>query len=850
MASPKSVDDEFESVVIDPAEPLKGIVVCCTSIPPDQRTSIASKVAELGGVHKYDLTPDVTHLVVGDYDTPKYRHVARERPDIKAMDITWIEAMSELWKNDDDIDYAALESQYQLKPLEKRGVDTSNGQPATRESLLICLTGFGDQREAIAQKITAGGGLYTGDLTRRCTHLIVNKPEGKKFVAARSWGIHAVTLTWLDQTIARGMILEESKFDPTLPPEEQGKGAWVKKDPRRAAWGKRSRSAMANATEDGPRKLRKTASMKLNSQRNNLWGDILGRSTSREYSFAHEQEKPPVVGAQSRGEQDPKPRPLPQPELEPTIPVLQEQQGVFASCYFYVHGFNSQRTSVLEQTIATLGGSICSFLHEAALGPFPTTPLGRFLIVPQTSQPVTHPPENYDGLYVVTEYYIESCLHNKQFLDPNEHVLGRPFPLFPIPGFEDLTVCTAAFTGIELNQVARSLAQLGARFEEEFRRGISVLVCKSLASMRKEKLRMAIRWGVPVVSAEWLWECISTGFKVPLEDFIFPELKDRYDMPQPQSQPQQLIKPVADALPKAAAKPIQRTHSEPFTTTSKPSKSKPPAGAGVDTTAFDHDSPEKPRQKPTETHDSLVSADFATALTHPAAESFPQDQDFEAPLAEVSSTRLNKSPLGKHAFTRTRSEPTKTSRPSPPPEDPALDAKRREQQEQRRTEEAKKQAKAAERQALASKLTSLIESAASATTGSATSRVLADNGPDDEAPRPRRRRIFGRAISNVSNASSDAARSDSLRESEAAASQAAQQQEPPSTQLEYRDPRAQECKAALMSRMMGGSGDVKPALVKGVEGLGNSRRAVEISSPFKSWGAQFWPVGQGSGVTM
>ncbi|KAF7547668.1 hypothetical protein G7Z17_g7570 [Cylindrodendrum hubeiense] len=819
MASPNPADDEFESVTIDPAQPLKGIIVCCTSIPPDQRTSIASKVAELGGIHKYDLTPDVTHLVVGDYDTPKYRHVARERPDIKAMDAAWIEGLSEVWRNDDDIDFRAIETQHQLKPLEKRGIDTAappTDQPATRDSLLICLTGFGDQRDEIARKITAGGGLYTGDLTRKCTHLIVSKPEGKKFAAAKLWGIYAVTLAWLDQTIARGMILEETKFDPTLPAEEQGKGAWIKKDPRRDPWGKRSRSAMANATEDGPRKLRKTASMKLNSQRNNLWGDILGRSTSREYSFAHEQDNPPTDAPQSRPEQQPQPPP------EPTIPVLQEKQGVFAGCYFHVHGFTSQRTSVLEQTLATLGGSICSFLHEAALGPFPHTPLGRFLIVPQTSQPDSHPPANYDGLYIVTEYYIEKCLHNKHFFDPNAHVLGRPFPLFPISGFSDLTVCSAAFTGIELNQVARSLAQLGARFEEEFRKGTSVLVCKSLASMRKEKLRMALKWGVPIVSADWLWECISTGFKVPLDDFIFPELKSRYDMPRPQAPK---LKPVADVQPRATTNPFQRTHSEPVPRTSKPHMPKPPAGAGVDTTAFDHDSPDKPRPKPTDTHESLVSADFATALTHPAPESFPKDRDFEAPLTEVSSARLNKSPIpAKHVLARTISEPIKPTHPSPPAEDPALEAKLREQQEQQRAEEAKKQAKAAERLALSSKLTSLIEATGSTTIPTMTTSHLAANAPEDEQPpnpipRPRRRHIFGRAISNASNASSDAARSDSLRDSEATESQAAAlQQEPPTTQLEYSDPRAQEVKAALMSRMMGGSGDVKS--VKGVDGVG------------------------------
>ncbi|KAF7549636.1 hypothetical protein G7046_g8278 [Stylonectria norvegica] len=146
------------------------------------RTASPKKSPSSAASTSTTLTPDVTHLVVGDYDTPKYRHVARERVDIKAMDARWIEAVAELWKNDEDIDFATLEAEYQLKPLEKRGVDPASqaAESAPRDSLLICLTGFGDQRDEIADKITASGGRYTGDLTRKCTHLIVNKPEGKK----------------------------------------------------------------------------------------------------------------------------------------------------------------------------------------------------------------------------------------------------------------------------------------------------------------------------------------------------------------------------------------------------------------------------------------------------------------------------------------------------------------------------------------------------------------------------------------------------------------------------------------------------------------------------------------------
>ncbi|KAG7413989.1 S-M checkpoint control protein rad4 [Fusarium oxysporum f. sp. rapae] len=803
MTSPRA--NEEEDIQIDPAEPLKGIVVCCTSIPAEHRTSIASKVAELGGIHKYDLTPDVTHLIVGDYDTPKYRHVARERPDIKAMDAAWIEELSEIWKNDEEIDYRQLENKHQLKPLEKRGIDPTvqpqRGEPA-RDSLLICLTGFGDQRDEIANKITSNGGLYTGDLTRRCTHLIVNKPEGKKYTAARAWGIHPVTLAWLEQSISRRMILEEAKFDPTLPPEEQGKGAWVTRELKRTM-SKRSKSAIAGGAEEGPRKLRKTASMKLSSQRNNIWGDILGRSTSRDYSFAQENKED---GNQAQVQQPQRAEAQPEPPA-PIVP--EEDQGIFGNCYFYIHGFNAQRTSVLEQTLVTLGATICSSLNEAALGRTPKPPRSRFLIVPQTSQPNTHPQETYDNLHVVTEYYIEKCLHNKQYFDPGEHVLGRPFTFFPIPAFSDLIICSAAFTGIELNQVARAAVQLGAKFDGEFRKTTSVLICKDITSMRKEKLRVALKWGIPVVSADWFWECIRTGFKVPLDDYIFPEIKERYsETSQPEPKPTSRTAPEA----RLHQKPMQRTHSEPVSKSTKSHITKPLQGAGVDTSAFDHDSPEKVSRKMTAKPASVISPDFVTARTHQTTtNSLPKDKDFDSPLAEVPQARLNRSPSPtKHTtLPRTRSNSTSkvnttTSRTEETTDNPPTPQENIQQaKQQENAEQARLRAKAAERQALSSKLTSLIET----TTPNLPS--FASDETEQPAPRPRKRQLFGRAISNASNASSVASRSaaelhdvfgDEDKDPEN------QESEPPATQLEYRDDKAKECRAALMSRMMGSGG--------------------------------------------
>lgn len=85
----------------------------------------------MGAAHRYDLTSEVTHLITGHYETPKYRYVAKERPDVKILNLEWIEAVRQLWINDQPINLEQLEKKH------KR---------ATFETLRICMTGFEDRK--------------------------------------------------------------------------------------------------------------------------------------------------------------------------------------------------------------------------------------------------------------------------------------------------------------------------------------------------------------------------------------------------------------------------------------------------------------------------------------------------------------------------------------------------------------------------------------------------------------------------------------------------------------------------------------------------------------------------------
>ena len=84
----------------------------------------------MGAVHKLDLTSDVTHLIVGDTDTPKYKYVAKERPDVKCLLPEWVEVVRQSWLEGGETEVETLENQYRVP---------------TFFGLRVCVTGFEDR---------------------------------------------------------------------------------------------------------------------------------------------------------------------------------------------------------------------------------------------------------------------------------------------------------------------------------------------------------------------------------------------------------------------------------------------------------------------------------------------------------------------------------------------------------------------------------------------------------------------------------------------------------------------------------------------------------------------------------
>lgn len=313
----------------------------------------------MGATHRLDLTSDVTHLIVGDPDTPKYKFVARERLDVKCMLPSWIDSLRTKWLEGGEINVEDLEQEHKLP---------------TFYGLRVCVTGFDDleYRKRLEDHITDNGGEYRGNLTKDITHLIAKEASGQKYNYAAQWSIKTVAVEWLDHSLERGMILDESLYHLALPVLERGRNAWIRRTPSTTSLGKRSREQ--DLGSGNARKLRRTASAKLSSQNLGLWADIniLGSKPGESKKDEWHEDNHGVVnidGAKAkrpefeRGQlvkvEDETKAAKTKLDFETSLPSDRLQKtGIFQDKTFILNGFDDKKVSLLGCPILCINANV------------------------------------------------------------------------------------------------------------------------------------------------------------------------------------------------------------------------------------------------------------------------------------------------------------------------------------------------------------------------------------------------------------------------------------------------------------------------------------------------------------
>ncbi|KAK6350137.1 hypothetical protein TWF696_006383 [Orbilia brochopaga] len=497
-------------------QPLRGFIFCCTSIAPDLRAEIAKKATEMGASWKQDLTSDATHLIVGDVNTVKYRYVAKQRPDVKPMKYSFIEAAHDAWVANDRIPVDQLEVRHAFPPF---------------SGLRLCLTNINDEQERLDVQKNAEkhGAKYHGDLTKQITHLIAARPEGKKYTFAKQWNIKIVSLDWFYQSLERGMALDEDCFSFDLPPEQRGQGAWIRPTAGKRKLSEREDSGKIDGrTKSDParRKIKRAASDRLSSGSQTLWGDIMGqgkapqpekpsewgsnaplaRSRSRIGSLMPDSESnTPYVNVRAS---------MSMSDLPPELP-----KKMFHDISFHVSGFTSEKENTIRDIIRGFDGNTFPGIQEL----FEASAKRYVIIVPDTFTQDDCPKvsDASRAVQTVTFWWLERCLHEEKFLEPDSYPLGRPMKRHSITGFDKMTISVTRFDGVDYLHYTKAIAKLGATFCEKVVKNRSLLVVNTADHPeQKDKTNAAEAWRIPMVSQDWLLDCIVEGRLLPFAKYL------------------------------------------------------------------------------------------------------------------------------------------------------------------------------------------------------------------------------------------------------------------------------------------------------------------------------------------
>lgn len=159
-----------------------------------------------------------------------------------------------------------------------------------------------------------------------------------------------VSWEWFEQSMQRGMALDETYYNPTMPVEERGKGAWDRKRSTSPTLGKRTRDPEqiqpGNALK---RKLRRSASSKMGSQSEALWAGITAGGYERQQNAEddwtdHTFNKPSLQNPHAPVAPDDEP-PIAKDDAQPENPAHESHtfppnNGIFKGRVVFAYGFD------------------------------------------------------------------------------------------------------------------------------------------------------------------------------------------------------------------------------------------------------------------------------------------------------------------------------------------------------------------------------------------------------------------------------------------------------------------------------------------------------------------------------
>ncbi|KAF5302459.1 hypothetical protein FQR65_LT08549 [Abscondita terminalis] len=190
-------------------------------------------------------------------------------------------------------------------------------------------------------------------------------------------------------------------------------------------------------------------------------------------------------------------------------------EPVFESLKFVIDGFTKDETKEAKIVIEKMSGTVVPKTYKGVCD---------YAVVPAFSSASKHA-----ATYIVNDLWISECWHENE---------KRPIEYFHQPisvdenakPLKDCVVTISVYTNYERNFLKNLIAQLGGVCQELLSRvsnenGLSA--CTHLVSPEAngKKYAAAVRWGLPVITKDWLLECAKTSKYAQETPFLVGDAK-------------------------------------------------------------------------------------------------------------------------------------------------------------------------------------------------------------------------------------------------------------------------------------------------------------------------------------
>lgn len=497
------VDDVVQQNLEHNAKPFNGFVVSCTGLDEDERvgpeentpsktdrqTALYKKAQQMGAETSPDLTSQVTHLITNSIGTEKYKYAVQFR--IPIMKEDWVAKTHERWINGDDIDIEEITKNNVFPPL---------------HGLRICCTGLDPElRDWIAQKSGENGAQHSPDFTKKCTHLVAAKPEGKKYEHAQRWGTQIVRAEWIIHSVELGACQDELKYRLDVEPPRLPAPMEAETIPLRKRKSPQDEQELAERFK--LRHKRKDSKFDVND----IIDGLRGRpNLIQKDSFAKVGPTTPLKRSNSVS--------------NAALPSLVEDEAtsqstmrsdsgrisskeIFKGLVFAFEGFSDEQGDVLEQELRDLGGTIVDINFVSP---------GRYVIVPFKGG------AGYtasSGETVVTERWVEACINRERVCLPAEHVLYAPL-MNPVKLLDGCVVGTTGFDELQRRELEVLVREMGGQHTEGFNKANTHLITKEGSGA---KFTRAQKLKIPCLKDKWLYDAVNEGSLPEVEAYrVYP----------------------------------------------------------------------------------------------------------------------------------------------------------------------------------------------------------------------------------------------------------------------------------------------------------------------------------------